>query len=89
MNDLLVWLQEQARQYPTWAVAGAIGFAVVIFVVLLWKALRIMIVALVIAVLVAIGWYVWERFSAPDGDEVALAARDTALVPGSFGRGPK
>lgn len=61
VSDWLVQIQDQLAQYPSWAVAGAIGFVVVVAVILIWKALRIALVALVVAIIVAGGWYVWEN----------------------------
>lgn len=81
MSDTFVQFQEWLAQYPTWMVAGGVGFAVVVLVILVWKAMRIMVTALVVAILVAIGWYVWERVSTPDADPVAPATVAPASVP--------
>lgn len=67
MSDLLVQLQEKLSQYPTWAVAGAVGFLVVVLAVLLWKAMKVVITALIIALVVAIGWFAWEHFTGDKG----------------------
>ncbi len=73
MSDLLVQLQDKIAQYPTWMVAGVIGFVVVVIVVLLWKAMRIAIMALIVAALIAGGWFVWDRVSQPHATAPAPA----------------
>jgi hypothetical protein len=63
MSDRLVEFQDWLAQYPSWMVAGAIGFIVVVAAIVLWKAMRIALVALIVAVAVAGAWYVWENVS--------------------------
>ena len=74
MSDWLVQAQDWLAQFPTWAVAGAIGFAVVILVILAWKALRLVITGLIVAVVVAGAWFVWESLSDRDAAETPPAA---------------
>jgi len=59
-------------------VAGGIGCVVVVGVVLLWKAMRLMVTVLIVGVVIAIGWYVWERVSARNSDHPAPAATTPA-----------
>jgi hypothetical protein len=75
VSDLLVRLQEFVSQYPSWMVAGAVGFAVVIIAVLLWKAMRVVVTALIVAVLVAVGWLVWDAVSDRDKDAAGPASQ--------------
>lgn len=73
MSDWLVQVQDWLAQYPTWVVAGAIGFAVVILVVLAWKALRLVVTGLIVAALVAGAWFVWESITDRDATEASPA----------------
>jgi len=80
MSDRLVEFQNWIAQYPSWMVAGGVGFVVVVAVILIWKAMRIAITALIIAVVVAGGWYVWEKVSSRDQATAAPASAPKATT---------
>jgi len=61
VSDWLVQIQDRFAQYPSWVIAGAIGFVVVIALILIWKAMRMALIAFIVAVAVAGAWYVWEN----------------------------
>ena len=61
VSDWLVQIQDKLAPYPSWMVAGAIGFVIVIAIIVVWKALRIALVALIVGVVIAGSWYVWEN----------------------------
>jgi hypothetical protein len=63
MSDRLVEFQDWLAQYPSWMVAGGIGFVVVLAAIVIWKAMRVALTALIVAVVVAGAWYVWENVS--------------------------
>ena len=66
MSDWLVSVQEWIQQYPAWMVAGVIGAVIAIVLILLFKFLRIVGIALVVGIVVAVGWFVWQHMaSAP------------------------
>jgi hypothetical protein len=69
MSDTLVQLQDWIAQFPSWMVAGGIGFVVVVVAIVFWKAMKIAVTALIVAVVVAVGWYVWENVSGPEEPE--------------------
>jgi len=81
VSDLLVQFQDWLAQYPSWMIAGGIGFVVVVAVILIWKALRIAFIALVVAVIVAAGWYFWEKASGGAPASAPAAAPGTPAAP--------
>jgi hypothetical protein len=69
MSDTLVQLQDWIAQFPSWMVAGGVGFVVVVVAIVFWKAMKIAVTALIVAVVVAVGWYVWENVSGHEEPE--------------------
>ena len=78
MSDALVQIQEWIAHYPSWMVAGAIGFLVVVVGVIFWRAMKIAMTALIVAIVVAGAWFVWEKINHADKTLAAPAANAPA-----------